>query len=553
MRKFYILMAATLIMGGCQNDTTETIKGFESDSSEIKAKATGGEHSILIRSEKEWTAQADVPWVMISPANGRGEVKCIVKVDSTLINDERTTTVRFMSAGQILKEIAITQDGFKHAITPDTDLVIINASDIRANRWVEFDVESNVEFDVVSDAEWIVVDDVELTLDRGARPRKARIHFDWKMNSDPEVRETTLSFIPKSGETLDKPATIKIRQQAGPKIEDNRQGDSLAVVTIYNKMECWSDGVISLSEPMESWECLRLWKATDQTLPSPAAIGRVRDLDLSFFNTEDDIPSEIKHLKYLETLSLYGNVNTMLKDIHLCPEIATLNHLKALRIAAMGLVSLPANFADLGDTLESLDLNSNNFTKIPEVITPENFPKLTSLNLTSNRRAMVSDLRNIPDNAGIYVDMSDNDAVLRLLTWEKLEELALSYNYIEGRLPDFKSGEGGVRAYTEADMVNRGDTLRWAVDNKLPRVLPNIRSLRINLNFMTGELPDWLLYHPNLMEWGAEVLVYPQQEKSYDSEGNLVGFTNGPTSQEYYFEAYPLYRSRYEFKDEIAE
>lgn len=553
MRKFYILMVAALVMGSCQNDTTETIKGFESDSSEIKAKASGGEHSILIRSEKEWTAQADVPWVMISPANGRGEVKCIVKVDSTLINDERTTTVRFMSAGQILKEIAITQDGFKHAITPDTDLVIINASDIRVNRWVEFDVESNVEFDVVSDAEWIVVDDVELTLDRGARPRKARIHFDWKMNSDPEVRETTLSFIPKSGETLDKPATIKIRQQAGPKIEDNRQGDSLAVVTIYNKMECWVEGVMLTDESMDNWECLRLWKADDETLPCKEAIGRVRDLDLSYFNTEDDIPTEIKHLKYLETLSLYGNVNAMLKDIHLCAEVATLDYLKDLRIAAMGLVSLPQNFADLGDTLESLDLTSNNLSEIPEVLSAENFPKLVSLDLSSNRRAAVADLRAISDDAGIHINMRNNDAVRRLLTWERLEELGLSYNYIEGALPDFKDGESGIRAYTAEDMINRGDTLNWAVENQLPRVLPNVRSLRINLNFMTGKLPDWLLYHPNLMEWGSEVLVYPQQEKGYDSEGNLVGFTNTPTSSEYYFEAYPLYRSRYEFKDEIAE
>jgi hypothetical protein len=33
--------------------------------------------------------------------------------------------------------------------------------------------------------------------------------------------------------------------------------------------------------------------------------------------------------------------------------------------------------------------------------------------------------------------------------------------------------------------------------------------LPINLNFMTGELPERLLYHPNLMEWGAEVWVHP--------------------------------------------
>ncbi|MBQ6613273.1 MAG: hypothetical protein IIX19_06080 [Alistipes sp.] len=551
MRKLYILIASALVLGGCQNDTTETFTGFESDLADIQAKAVGGEHKITIRSDKEWTAQTDVPWLMISPANGRGELTCCIKIDSTLINDERSSKVRFMAGGQVLQEIDVTQDGFEHIITPNSNILAIEASATRAERYVELDIETNVEFDVMSDASWITVDDYSLTLDRGARPRKTRLHINWKMNSDPEIRETTLTLLPKNGETLANPATITVRQMAGPLIEDNRKGDSLAVVTIYNKMECWSEGVISTTAPMSEWECVRLWKSTDESLPCQEAIGRVRDLDLSYFNTEDDIPSELKHLKYLETLSLYGNVNTMLKNINLCPEVATLNYLKDLRVAAMGLVSLPSNFTDLGDTLETLDINSNNFTAIPECLNAENFSKLTSLDLTSNRRTSITDLRGIGDNMGVYVNMRNDDAVHRLLTWENLEELSLSYNYIEGSLPSFKDGEYGVRAYTMGDIIERGDTLNWAVENKLPRVLPNVHTLRINLNFMTGELPDWLLYHPNLMEWGAEVLVYPQQEKSYDSDGTLVGFTNVPTSQEYYFEAYPLYRSRYEFKDEI--
>ncbi|MBQ5736156.1 MAG: leucine-rich repeat domain-containing protein, partial [Alistipes sp.] len=543
MRKLYILIAAALVMGSCQNDTTEGFKGFESDKSEIKAKAAGGEHSITIRSDREWTAQADVPWLMISPANGRGEVECRVKVDSTLVNDPRTTTVRFMSDGEILQQIAITQDGFAHSIAASTDFVSIEASAVRAERYVEVDVKANVEFDVVSDVEWLSVGDYTLTLDRGARPRSTRLHIDWKMNSDPKSREAMLMLVPKNGETLEKPATIKVRQLAGPLIEDNRNGDSLAVVTIYNKMECWSEGVIAPGKGMQEWECVRLWKLGDAGLPLPDAIGRVRDLDLSYFNTEDDIPVEVKHLKYLETLSLYGNVNTMIKEINLCPEVATLDYLKALRIAAMGLVSLPNNFAELGDTLELLDLNSNNLTTIPSFINAENFPHLTSLDLSTNRRTSLSDLRGIASNSGIYVDMRNDDAIHRLFTWENLEELGLSFNYIEGELPKFENGEYGVRAYTDEDIAERGDTLRWAVENRLPRVLPNVRALRINLNFMTGDIPDWLLYHPNLMEWAAEVLIYPQQDKSYNSAGEVVGFSNTPTSREYYFEAYPLYRS----------
>ena len=550
MRKLYTIFAITLLLCSCKEEEP-TIVGFESNNSAIEAKAEGGEHRVTIRSDREWTAQAEVPWLMISPANGRGEVNCVIKVDSTLINDPREAVVRFISNGEVLDKINVTQAGFERVITPKASTISLVASATRAERWVELEVMTNVEFDVVSDAKWLSIDDVEVTLDRGARPRPTRLHIDWKMNSDPEERETILTLVPKSGEPLAKSTTIKVMQQAGPLIEDNRKGDSLAVVTIYNKMECWSEGVIPAGKGMQEWECVRLWKLGDAGLPSSDAIGRVRDLDLSFFNTEDDIPTEIKHLKYLETLSLYGNVNTMLKEINLCPEVATLNYLKALRIAAMGLVSLPNNFTDLGDTLEFLDLNSNNLTTIPSFINAENFPHLTSLDISTNRRTSLSDLRGAASSSGIYVNMRDDDTMHRLFTWENLEELGLSFNYIEGELPKFENGEYGVRAYTEEDIAERGDTLRWAVENRLPRVLPNVRALRINLNFMTGELPDWLLYHPNLMEFGAEVLIYPQQEKGFDSEGNVVGFSNTPTSAEYYFEAYPLYRSRYEFSDEM--
>jgi hypothetical protein len=140
--------------------------------------------------------------------------------------------------------------------------------------------------------------------------------------------------------------------------------------------------------------------------------------------------------------------------------------------------------------------------------------------------------------------MNESDVVRKLFLWEELETLVLSYNYIEGRLPNFEVEKEGVRAYESGDI--KGDTLQWAVDNKLPRILPNMRSLKINLNFMSGEVPDWLLYHPRLLEWGPEVLIFPQQEKGVNSEGESVGFGNAPANFEYYFKKYPLYRGRYE-------
>lgn len=545
MKKIYIQLAiAVSCFVACQEDPTPAYKGFEVNDTQIEADAHGGKHTITIRSENEWVAQSEEPWLMISPANGRGEVECTIRVDSSLIYDKRSSKIRFVSAGNVLKEVKVMQKGFTPSIAPQSKEVTIDAYKRRDDRWVEVEISTNVEFTATTDAEWLSINEHTLSLDRGARPRATRLRIDWKMNSDPETREAIITLQPDS---IGEPTTIAIRQQAGPLIEDNRAGDSLAVVTIYNKMECWAENVISGDDPMDKWECLRLWYADDESLPCEEAIGRVRDLDMSYFNTEDGIPVEVKHLKYLETLSFFGNVNTMLKNIDLCPEIATLNYLKALRIGAMGIVSLPDNFAELGDTLEELDLNSNNFNTIPKVITSDNFPRLKSLNLNANRRSSVNNLQGA-SGVGLQVE---SDALRRLFLWEGLEELALSYNYIEGAIPEFTVGRDGVRAYNEEDVREFGDTLNYAVVNQLPRILPNARSIRINLNFMTGTLPNWLLYHPRLMEWGAETLIYPQQEKSFDSNGNKVGFDNVPTSQEYYFEAYPLLRDRYEFNDTL--
>ena len=170
-------LCAIIALQSCSNDTT-TLPGFEADISTIEAEASGGSYDISIRSSKEWTAVADVPWVMVSPANGRGEVRCSIRVDSTLINDMRNTEIRFSSGGKVLKNIAITQHGYARQVTPEFSEYRLAASAPRIDRWFEFDVESNVEFDVVAeydgDEEWLSIDDFNIVLDRGARPRSTR-------------------------------------------------------------------------------------------------------------------------------------------------------------------------------------------------------------------------------------------------------------------------------------------------------------------------------------------------------------------------------------------
>jgi len=145
-----------------------------------------------------------------------------------------------------------------------------------------------------------------------------------------------------------------------------------------------------------------------------------------------------------------------------------------------------------------------------------------------------------------------------LLLWDTLEELRLSNNYIEGQLPTFTTiteegdtiPELGVPVWTEADVVGN-DTIRGLVG--WPKILPKMDLLSLNLNFFTGNAPRWLLYHPRLLDWFPESLIFMQKENGLDSEGKVVKFDNEPTNYEYYYEFFPGYRDKYEIKEEREE
>jgi len=179
------------------------------------------------------------------------------------------------------------------------------------------------------------------------------------------------------------------------------------------------------------------------------------------------------------------------------------------------------------------------------------------LSFVASRRWNTTDLRRKDEydsGIGLHINASTDDAFRRLLLWENLEELSLSNCYIEGELPDFKVGEDGVEAYTQADVdAWGGDTIQYVADNAIPKILPSCRMLRINLNFFTGNLPDWLLYHPRLLEWVPELLVFNQQEQGLNSAGEHVRFDNEPKTFDYYFDVFPGMRDKFEFKEEITE
>lgn len=476
---------------------------------------------------------------------------------------------------------------------------------------VNFDVRVNnlpAEDGTVSDKEWLKYKKETPNYDYGDRPRLLKLHFDWEINMTEKARTAEVIITPQETSDTEGDGTIKlvVTQKPAPVITDDRAGDSLALLSIYSSM----NGIFTwdASENMRYWKGVELWEATDKyieieedgTINYSASvpkdlIGRLKSVEFIAFETKESLPYQVKYLKTAESITFSGNSNTFLKDIVLGNEICELaqyGHLRNLAIRAYGLVGLPENFTEFGKTLVSLDLSSNNFEVMGksgstingvkvlgiESITRENFPHLRNLYLNKiNRYDTTKDLsayKGKDDKLGFRwttgyggdgfpgpSDGYDNTYFKELLQWENLEYLSLSLNMLDGELPsDQDLLDLGIKPYKQSDIENAEykdsisieDANKYLLkDGGAPKVWPRMKKLSLNLNFMTGKLPDWILYHPYLSFWDPFTMIFQQElsttsSKAKNTKGEVITkFSNEPTNLSNYGEGKTSYYEMY--------
>ena len=660
-----LVLGAGLMTASCSDsDDVDIPGGLAIDKEQIEIAAEGGSEQLAIAASQNWVANVDEPWLMLTPANGVGSTTATVVVDSTLMNGRRTTDIVFIGDNGQRRTVSVKQFGYGKQIDIKEPTVEIENSESYDKRAFESLISANVECKIgkieysfegdLTDAEkaeneseregWLLnsKDEDKLTgtnlgivLDRKARPRSVKFKFRWAMNVVPAVRVAKVHLVPvkaedqlvdADGKPIDD-VILTVRQKAAPKIEDNRAGDSLSVIMINQKLG--SIATFDSSDNMRNWSGVTLWEATDDFVKThPEALGRVRSVKFSMFNLKsgETLPKEVGNLKFLESFSVAANENNQIREVNLGDEICSLKYLKNLTVQAYGLTQLPANFVNLGKSLESLNLVSNNFNKLSDItniVNEKNFPKLRNLILYAQRRTdVVINIASLGEmNAsGVYVynnypiglygkvnaGTADRQALLKLLTWDKLNTLELSYCFLEGELPtdeemtEALEAVGKATRYSKSDFSTNkkdyldklvGDTCKWLLsgwDNPVtckhkdgsvvsedvypldvPRVLPNCRQLSLNLNFFTGKVPNWILFHPHLVEWNAPTMIFNQQPKGKNSDGAAVGFSNmteDSYSYDYYYGtsdpgskwevsgvAYPLYYRKYVAAGDIDE
>lgn len=554
----YIFCTATLlsILSSCKDDNENIAPSFSLDTEEITFEdPNGGTASIGVTSNVNWQVSSDATWLSFTPGNGDGSATIEVKADSSIQASLRTANIQFMTQGAGMKTIKVSQFGYNKEIVLGQDSIELSSSAQADKRYFDVTITANVNFQVELDEtskEWIEYDeDQEFVLDYGERPRTGKLRFTWQNNIEEQQRVGYITFRPvqEEGETAAEPVTLKVIQESAPVMEDNASGDSIAVVSIYQAMNglfMWDT-----SESMRNWTNVTLWKSSDkidgEKIPTEM-VGRVRSATFMYFDTKGTIPYQVRQLRYAESLTFYSNVNRDTRDIELGDDICALmndehSYLKYLNLGAYGINKLPANFKS--SKLETLDLSSNNFTadgNLSQMITQDNFPNLKALRLNNLRT--VSTLKDLNDQSktdpgfrlqtgfGFTSESSqtvDANFFRQLLRWNTLEELGLSLSLMEGYLPsDDEVRQLGIENYTENDFTNLPDTITdgktFLLEHNIPKVWPKMKVFSCNLSFLTGPLPNWLLYHPYLDNWNPYSMIFPQEESGKNTQGVSVGF-----------------------------
>lgn len=572
-----LMLSAAFITACTDDDDDDQAIAFGLSTEELVFPENGGTESVTITAANTWNINANASWLKITPANGMGSGEFTVSADASVLAEPRTASIRIEAAGEMPKTIKLTQMGYQLGVYPSTTDTLIENSALKDKRFFELSVVTNVRFSVEikeaildesgndtgemgEKAKWLstTYKEKDLNLDYGQRPVAAKLRFDWNVNVEDQKRAAKIAFKFTDNDGNPQETVVTVTQKAAPTITDNRAGDSLALLIISERLNVMSpwDG----SRNMRYWNGVKLWENTDQEVKdNPQMKGRVRSVLFSMFHTEESVPAEVTHLKYVETLEFFSNVNNGLKSIKLGNEVCQLEYLKNLRLDAYGLTELPDinELKKLGGKLEVLSLSSNNFNKIPAVLNKEILPNLKVLKMNANRRRdVVSDLTTLDkDKDGLYLDLNsyaDKRRFMEILAWE-LDTLQLSNNYIEGELPTDKdlSDSGLFDLYTEEDIKashNTGDKKDELPEILVgtPKVMFKTKGFTVNLNYLHGEIPNWVLLHPQMADWNSFTFIFTQEDAKSDTKGNLPGFVNIPKDFEEYYKLYPNKRPTWE-------
>ena len=518
-----IAAIALLLVTSCKDDDDQAVKGFALDQAELRFENNGGTIELQVATDQTWTAESESDWCMVSPATGVGSGVCVIKADSSYLYKARTGRIVFYTEKGDIAEVSVNQFGYEPTIELTEAEVTIPSYATPDEAYVDVEAVANVPFEVVIPEEaqtWLALDGTPTYTPSTTIPRKQKFRFKFKTYTEftadriAEVQLNQTGKVPGTRAGESEPTgllkkVVKIIQEKAPVIIPSREGDSLSVLAIMRTLNTASS--ISPSRPIIHWDNVvveeRTYRYNYGGINKDSTELRVVGFSLSMIDTKESIPYQIQYMTELETFAAVGNSNAFLKKIELGPEITYLPKLKSLSLMGYGVSSLPKEMANMS-SLEELDLNGNCILRLETIkdVLLGLKGHLKYLDLGGNRisGSVMNLSADIPkdktlETIGLGGDLSNYGWLFEEMS--ELESLTLSYNYFYGSILD--------------------------LDNVKDGILPKAKFVALNLNRLTGKVPNWILYHPYLACWNPFLLTFNQE--GYDNKNTMAGFSNAPT------------------------
>ena len=117
IKHLFVGLLAIAAIAACNREEPEVTPELNLNKTSAPVAADGGEVSFEVKSNVDWTADADQDWVSLDPQTGKGNAKVTATVAPNETEEARTATVT-VKADKLTKTLTITQQGKENGDDP---------------------------------------------------------------------------------------------------------------------------------------------------------------------------------------------------------------------------------------------------------------------------------------------------------------------------------------------------------------------------------------------------------------------------------------------------
>ncbi len=164
---------------------TDTLELLNKANEEMVFLASGGEKTVVLVTDSDWTAESDAQWCKVSPEEGTAEsAKIKMTVEANDKAEEREATITVSIAAKSL-QMKVIQREKKSILLEEADFVIDAEGDV-----FEVELKHNVEYEVEFSDRVSWIREV-----KSKKMSKATHEFEVEPNDGPDERSVEIIFI----------------------------------------------------------------------------------------------------------------------------------------------------------------------------------------------------------------------------------------------------------------------------------------------------------------------------------------------------------------------